>query len=451
MLKVGVGRATITPPLGVGLAGYGIYLRRKAEWVHDDLTARVLVLDDGLKRAALVACDLVGLDGWLSDSIMEEVRRATKAKEVLLSCIHTHTGPATTFLRGCGQADEDYLKELPRLVGSAARAAVESSTEVEVGAASGEHPHLAWNRTRTEGGHTDPEVPVWAFRAKDGSMVAVVLSYACHPVMLGPKPVISADYVWAARLQVEEELGGTCLFFTGACGDIDPVSNSEVWGRADFGRVEGDGRALGKVAADVVRRMKFGDVGIKFGSRRVLLPLRVPEPGEEEKFFREMKELALPKSEGGDGTSRRGWLARMAMFREWESKRWLELMEARFPGGIIWTDEGWLPSWREEGRHPGALEVTFRALILGDSALIAVPGEVFSRIGRAVKEGSPFRPTHFVGYAERYVGYIPTREDFEAKSYASSFVPFLSDLFPYREDVGEVVVREATELLKELA
>jgi len=64
---------------------------------------------------------------------------------------------------------------------------------------------------------------------------------------------------------------------------------------------------------------------------------------------------------------------------------------------------------------------------------------------------SPFHPTHFVGYAERYVGYIPTREDFEAKSYASSFTPFLSDLFPYREDVGEVMVREATELLKELA
>lgn len=449
MLKVGVGRTTITPPLGVGLAGYGIYLRRKAEWVHDDLTSRVLVLDDGLKRAALVACDLVGLDGWLSDAIMEEVRRATKAREVLLSCVHTHTGPTTTFLTGWGEADEDYLRGLPKLVGSAARAAVESLTEVEAGAASGEHPYLAWNRTRTEGGHIDPEVPVWAFRVKDGSMVAVVLSYACHPVMLGPKPVVSADYVWATRLQVEEELGGTCIFFTGACGDIDPVSNSEAWGRADFGRVESDGRALGKVVADVVRRAKFGDMGLKFSSRRVLLPLRVPEPGEEEKFFREMKELALPKFGGGDGTSRREWFARMAMFREWESRRWLELMEARFPGGI--TYEEWVPSLREEGRHPGALEVKFRALILGDSALVAVPGEVFSRIGRAVKEGSPFHPTHFVGYAERYVGYIPTREDFEAKSYASSFTPFLSDLFPYREDVGEVMVREATELLKELA
>ena len=42
------------------------------------------------------------------------------------------------------------------------------------------------------------------------------------------------------------------------------------------------------------------------------------------------------------------------------------------------------------------------------------------------------------------------RDSFRVKSYASSFVPFLSDLFPYREDVGDVMVREATELLEEM-
>jgi len=455
MLKVGAGRATITPPLGTGLAGYGIYLHRRARWVHDDLTARVLVLDDGLKRAALVVCDLVGLDDWLAEAIRVEVRKVTEARDdgIVLACIHTHTGPTTTFMRGWGEIDRGYLEALPKLVGSAAWAAVEGMVEVEVGAASGKHPDLAWNRTRTEGEHIDPEVPVWAFRAKDdGRIVATVVSYACHPVMLGPKPVISADYVWATRLQVEEEVGGTCLFFTGACGDIDPVSNRENWGKADFNRVERDGRALGRTAVEAVEGMEFGEADLKVQARKVELPLRVPEPGAEETFFEEMRELAAPKGilEGGNEMARRQWLARMAMFRGWESERWLELMERRYPGEILWTDDGWEPTWKGEGRHPGTLEVSFRAVALGDSALVAVPGEVFSRIGKAVKEGAPFRPTHFVGYADRYVGYIPTREDFRVKSYASSFVPFLSDLFPYREDVGDVMVREATELLEEM-
>ncbi|HID10751.1 MAG TPA: hypothetical protein EYP17_05565 [Candidatus Latescibacteria bacterium] len=455
MLRAGVGRATITPPLEAGLAGYGIYLHRKARWVHDDLTARVLMLDDGLKRVALVACDLVGLDEWLAHAIRAEVRRVTKARdeEIVLACIHTHTGPTATFMRGWGEVDRGHLEVLPKLVGSAAWAALEGMVDVEVGAGSGEHSDLAWNRTRTEEGHIDPDVPVWAFRAKDdGRLVATVISYACHPVMLGPKPVISADYVWATRLQVEEEVGGTCLFFTGACGDIDPVSNSKAWGKADFDRVERDGRALGMKAAEVVRGMEFGDVGLKLWARRVELPLRVPGPGEEEAFFEEVKEFAAPQGvlEQENDMARRQWLARMAMFRGWESERWLELMEAWYPGEIVWTDEGWAPAWRKDGGHPGVLRVAFRAVALGDSALVAVPGEVFSRIGKAVKEVSPFRPTFFVGYADRYIGYIPTREDFQIKSYASSFVPFLSDLFPYREDVGEVMVREAAGLLEEM-
>ena len=44
-LRVGYGEATITPPLGTDLTGFGFYLDRKAEKILDDLKVRALYLD----------------------------------------------------------------------------------------------------------------------------------------------------------------------------------------------------------------------------------------------------------------------------------------------------------------------------------------------------------------------------------------------------------------------
>jgi hypothetical protein len=51
--RAGFAKTPITPPLGTELAGYGVYLERRASEVHDDLFARTLALeDDAGERAA---------------------------------------------------------------------------------------------------------------------------------------------------------------------------------------------------------------------------------------------------------------------------------------------------------------------------------------------------------------------------------------------------------------
>src|SRR5688500_17165820 len=61
-VRAGVGKAEITPPVGTPLGGYGNALLpgRPAEGVHDPLFAKALVLDDGARRVAIVATDLIG-------------------------------------------------------------------------------------------------------------------------------------------------------------------------------------------------------------------------------------------------------------------------------------------------------------------------------------------------------------------------------------------------------
>ena len=55
-LQAGFAKVKITPPMGTPMAGY--YFDRISNAVHDDLYAKALVLDDGERRWALVACDL---------------------------------------------------------------------------------------------------------------------------------------------------------------------------------------------------------------------------------------------------------------------------------------------------------------------------------------------------------------------------------------------------------
>ena len=55
LLKAGFGRADITPPLGIGLAGY--YVARKAETVLDPLTVSALALEAGEARVLLISTE----------------------------------------------------------------------------------------------------------------------------------------------------------------------------------------------------------------------------------------------------------------------------------------------------------------------------------------------------------------------------------------------------------
>ena len=69
----------------------------------------------------------------------------------------------------------------------------------------------------------DREVAVIRLDRADGSPLAVLYHYACHPVVLGPDNLqYSADYVGTACKTVEDELKTTCLFLQGACGDLNP-------------------------------------------------------------------------------------------------------------------------------------------------------------------------------------------------------------------------------------
>jgi len=118
--------------------------------------------------------------------------------------------------------------------------------------------------------------------------------------------------------------------------------------------------------------------------------------------------------------------------------------KAEDPGPIIEVFRGMR---RKLAACQGEVRRTWlHAMLIGDVALVGVPGELFTKLGLLIKRRSPFRYTCVVGLANDYIGYIPDGEAFHLGGYQlwtglHSFVA---------EGTGEAMVEEALELLSRL-
>jgi hypothetical protein len=88
-----------------------------------------------------------------------------------------------------------------------------------------------------------------------------------------------------------------------------------------------------------------------------------------------------------------------------------------------------------------------QALLIGDVALVGVPGEFFTRLGIEIKRRSPFRYTYIAGTANDYIGYIGDSEAYDLGGYQlwTGFHSFVE------RGTGERIVDLAVEMLGELA
>jgi hypothetical protein len=105
----------------------------------------------------------------------------------------------------------------------------------------------------------DPTVAVLRLDRLDGRPLAVLVNYACHPVIYGPdNRLYSADFPGVTTAFVEKALEGNplCFYLQGGAGNINPdhAVSSLQQGAVEFCRQAG--ADLGRVAADIARRIQ---------------------------------------------------------------------------------------------------------------------------------------------------------------------------------------------------
>ncbi len=215
----------------------------------------------------MVVCDLcVYNSAWLHEQMA-----AIGVDRLLLMNTHTHAGPKLS-------QDDFPSPEKPwrDTVDQRLLAAIkQAKQEMFKGyfAASESQIQLGYNRLVHRGdfsvthfenperipyGSVDRQVGIIRVTDEQQAVRAVLVNYACHPVVLGPRNrKISADYPGVMRDIVEQSCGEqcTCIFIQGAGGDINPLMMARGDDRAkDFEVVRAMGESL---AAEVQRAMSF--------------------------------------------------------------------------------------------------------------------------------------------------------------------------------------------------
>ena len=470
ILKAGVGRVVITPPIGIRMMGYTVQ-QCVSESVERDLTATALVLADGATKVAMIACDILFIQSPHVDRIRERVGEAigVPAEHVLLNASHTHLGP---MLPGW-QADTPRQEELQRrylavleesLVGVATMANG-GLQPARIGAATG-NARIGINRRERlpDGGIVigdNPEGPVDhdvdVIRIDDlaGRPIVTVMTAAAHTIVLGPKTSqLSPDYVGPAREIVERATGALSLFFQGAAGNVSPRCGIGSGGAEQFDDLRRIGAMLG---GEVVKTWAEIRTHNRHGPRRIVqsvaaISVRDYEPLPEaclEHFNVATRRMTLPMAPPPD---RRVAEANLHRYR-----KQLDEVRAGDSVGAIHVAQR-LVHWAElvvrtiDSGEPVTRELACWTTRINDIAIVAVNGEPFAELALEIKRRSPFEKTLFLGYSNGCLGYLPTPEAFDEggmevrESYQNYMLPT-----PFTREWGPAVVSNALELLDELA
>ncbi|MCP4640954.1 MAG: hypothetical protein GY851_10995 [bacterium] len=437
MLKVGIAKIDITPPLGTRLAGYGIP-ERPAEEVLDPLYATAIVFKQGRIKAAHVTLDLclVGNEDTERMRSLAAKRSDIPAKNINVGTTHTHSGPQTMTFEGWGDKDQAYLKSLiPRVAKAVAKANKGvvpvrvgiGTTETRVGinrrAANRDHVN-SMAVSACDDGPYDSTMTVVRFEGKDGP-VATLIHASAHGTAMGANRLVSRDWPGVMIDRVESQTKAPAIFINGSFGDTGPRTNYVLEPGA-FSAGVGDGiHAVNEVgyrgASDALWTYQgikhfADDYALKVCTETLQLPL-APLPTLEEAQAK-LKEFEPQKNEWGSG---------MCNYRYWKR--------------VIAAHGKPAPSHRP-----------FRQTViaLGPVALVPLPGEPFTSINLRTRRFSPFQHTLTCGSTNGWIVYIPDREGRHRGGY-ETWVGIGALTYLLADDIDDAFVSGNTQLLEDLA
>jgi neutral ceramidase len=371
-------KADITPQESFDLWGYADR-SGPSRGTHDPLFGKVLLLDDGTHRLALVTLDLGRTFGVESmDVVRRRVRGSAGVEQVFFFASHTHSGPFINDTYPPGKRPAWEERALDRIAAAIEQAAARLQPAV-LGVGEGDvlighnrrfvRPDgtvkMLWrNATKTPTHPVDSRVGILRVDGGDGRTLAVLVNYACHPVVFGPDNLkYSADYPSAMAGVVEPAFGdGTvCLFLQGAAGDINPYVDKTPLAEDAEKLMQETGRELGREALRVARSI-------------------VPKPPDkpELQFALDLRHFQ----------------------HRYDPQALLAQLRGQVKPEVIERYKGYLTA-------PLDCPVT-TLLINRQIALVGMPGEPFVEFGLAFRDRSPAAFSFFAGYANGYHGYFPT-------------------------------------------
>ena len=444
----GFGRTNITPPLGIDIRGY--FIVRNADGVLDELEANALALRLGEKTVLFISVDICGLNINMCAKIKKEITEKTgvPAEQVFLHGTHTHTGPSLDDGANRVSIDDlifEYTKTLQHKIADAALLAIQDLKPAKMGWALSKAPNIAFVRRfrmkdgsiKTNPGVNNPDivapigevderVNVLRFTRENADDI-VLANFGDHPDTVGGNK-ISGDWPSFTRRVFEKAIEGTkCIFFNGAQGDVNHVNVHPTSG--DFNdmfndfdgcsRGYGHARHMGQVVAGAIMqvydKVNYIDVDdIKCVIKNVAVPSNKADP----------KDLPLAhKYNDLHNAGKDDEIPFKAMDLTTvvaEAARMVKL---------------------ENGPDEFILPIT--AFTIGNVALVGIPGEPFTGVGRGIKEAKGWDLILPCCITNGYEGYYPMKDAYDEGGYEARSSKF-------KAGIAEILINESVKILDEL-
>jgi neutral ceramidase len=362
---------------------------------HDKLQTKVVLLDDGATRIALVVIDMTALSTDVIDLVRGIVQStaAVQADNIMVSASHTFSAPHVPGAQQAGRARERELMvtALSDAVRTSTNDALRGLRDARVGFGTGAssvnisrdlETREGWALGANEHGSSDKSVGVVRIDSAQGEPIAVLLNYAVQASTMNESKgadggrAITADLAGAATRHIEQQYAGNmvALFLVGAAGDQSPVY---VANRYTIDRKLQPGRAdIGNAGFTLVELM-----GERLGAEAVRVSEAIrtaPLPGP----LRIVQDSML--------------------FTELDSSPNPAARQATRKHDYIPKGKAPMPYW---------------ILQIGDIVGVGVQVELASITGAAIKAQSPFRNTMVMTMVNGAAKYLPDADSFDRITY----------------------------------
>lgn len=431
---------------------------------HDPMYAKALIVTDGQTTIAMVSVDAVAIGeiGRISNDYLPQVRAAVEEQLQI---------PATNLVINASHCHGMVRTDADTLTIEALEKAAEALVPVRIGAGSGHEARISENRRfllksgRTVDsrqayslpadeefagvGPIDPEIGILKIERLDGTPLAVVFNFACHPIQGVPGGENTADLSGLAAAAIEASLGHDCvaLFLQGCGGDVNPLGYKDVDHPSDA-RPLGNQLALSTLQElpDIETRAR-GPLVVKhdrlqlpranFAARmarmktererllnglqgadlnlKTYLPLAIkyslsPEyPSSYAPGYLHQAQQKRRDLKSHDAANRR-------RLHAYTQNIYIMEQLTRLQTNLRLLDKHQQKLVDQGGERELIVEI--QAIQIGDFRLVTFPGELTVEIGLNIKAASSHEQTYVAGYTNGYIYYAPTSEQLQNPGYA---------------------------------
>lgn len=421
--KAAVARIDITPKVDMWMAGYGSRTSPSEGTLHP-IWVKALALEDATgKRSVLITSDLLGWPKAMSDNIRHQVKEKyglTKA-QIILNSSHTHTGPvlgdALFDIYPAGPEErrkiEAYTADLTIRVVNLVGESLVDLEPVNLYSENGVARFQVNRRNNIEAlqhrindlnGPNDYAVPVIKVEKQDGSLMAIVFGYACHPTVLSINRW-SGDYAGFAQIQLESDHPGVqAMFFQGGGADQNPIPRRTIPLARQYGRTLA--AAVDRVLEEEMKPLRSE---LKVAYKEVDLNLEMPPSVEELTHFCDVASSY--------------------------QKRWGERLLEEAKSGAVFPE-----------KYPYPLQIWN----LGGQNIFILGGELL--IGYTIRLKEIFGYDSFVmGYSNDVMSYIPTARVLHEGGYEGATAQMVYGLpSKWAYDIESTIVHGMIELARSI-